>query len=165
MSRNRNRNVKVLPNYYDFTSFKYDLDEADPKSRDRILADNLFGEDLSLKSESAIIFFSQIANLSVQKNAVNEMKLKEANESNELLNSTNENICLNLLIGSNSKGNLNVSSSSSLSWDDNYEIEITRKVQHELEILDKVFKNEIDIPDYYDKNEIEEWMHKFPNLT
>lgn len=57
-----------------------------------------------------------------------------------------------------------LSSSSSLSWSDDYETETTKKVFDELKVLDRVLKGEIPIPLKCDKEEYEEWMDFFPNL-
>lgn len=59
-----------------------------------------------------------------------------------------------------------LSSSSSLSWsDDHYETETSKKVYDELIKIDQVLRGEEDIPSYYDRDEFEEWMNLFPNLT
>lgn len=57
-----------------------------------------------------------------------------------------------------------LSSSSSLSWSDDYETETTKKVYDELNRLDKVFKGEESIPPNYDSEECQEWMEYFPYL-
>ncbi|KAJ8958266.1 hypothetical protein NQ318_017410 [Aromia moschata] len=57
-----------------------------------------------------------------------------------------------------------LSSSSSLSWSDEYESETTKKVQDELERMDRVLRGEEPIPPHYDKDEYEQWMNIFPDL-
>lgn len=57
------------------------------------------------------------------------------------------------------------SSSSSLSWSDEYEVEQSKKVLEELNRLDKVFRRIEPIPSDYDAEEIEEWLECFPGLT
>lgn len=57
-----------------------------------------------------------------------------------------------------------LSSSSSLSWSDDYETETTKKVYDELKRLDSVLKGEEPIPSDYDMEECTEWMKYFPNL-
>ncbi|XP_030758909.1 uncharacterized protein LOC115884459 [Sitophilus oryzae] len=56
-----------------------------------------------------------------------------------------------------------VSSSSSLSWSDDYDSEVNKKVQTELEKIDRCFQG-FDVPLAYDKAEIEEWRTFFPHL-
>lgn len=59
-----------------------------------------------------------------------------------------------------------LSSSSSLSWsDDHYESETSKKVYDELNKIDQVLRGEAPIPSCYDKDEFEQWMNLFPNLT
>lgn len=57
-----------------------------------------------------------------------------------------------------------LSSSSSLSWSDDYETETTKKVYDELRRLDRVLKGEEPIPPDYNMEECKEWMDYFPNL-
>ena len=56
------------------------------------------------------------------------------------------------------------SSSSSLSWGEEYKSEASKKLREELERMDGVLRGAEPIPDHYDKEEYEEWMHFFPNL-
>jgi len=57
-----------------------------------------------------------------------------------------------------------LSSSSSLSWSDEYESEINKKVQLELEKLDRIFQGLENDSISYDINEIAEWKLHFPNI-
>lgn len=79
-------------------------------------------------------------------------------EDDKSVDSDVESIILDL----NKLGGL--SSSSSLSWSDDYETETTKKVYDELRRLDRVLKGEETIPPNYDKDECEQWMTRFPNL-
>lgn len=79
-------------------------------------------------------------------------------EGDKSMDSDIESIILDL----NKLGGL--SSSSSLSWSDDYETETTKKVYDELKRLDRVIKAEEPIPPNYDKEECEQWMTHFPNL-
>lgn len=67
-----------------------------------------------------------------------------------------------LILDLNNLGGL--SSSSSLSWSDDYETETTKKVYDELKRLDRVLKGEEPIPTNYDQVECEEWMNFFSNI-
>lgn len=57
-----------------------------------------------------------------------------------------------------------LSSSSSLSWSDEYESETTKMVHEELERIDRVLRGEEPIPPEYDRDEFEQWMTFFPNV-
>lgn len=57
-----------------------------------------------------------------------------------------------------------LSSSSSLSWSDDYEKETTKKIYDELKRLNSVLKGDEPIPPDYDMEECNEWMNYFPNL-
>ncbi|XP_076253289.1 uncharacterized protein LOC143191789 isoform X3 [Rhynchophorus ferrugineus] len=56
-----------------------------------------------------------------------------------------------------------ISSSSSLTWSDDYDYEVSKRVQSELERIDRCFQG-IGVPTYY-KEEINEWLHFFPHLS
>lgn len=62
--------------------------------------------------------------------------------------------------------NLSVSksSSSSLSWGEDCEIEATQKVKYEYEKMNKVLSGLEPIPPYYDKDEYKLWIKTFPSL-
>ncbi|ERL91900.1 uncharacterized protein LOC109541476 [Dendroctonus ponderosae] len=57
-----------------------------------------------------------------------------------------------------------LSSGSSLSWSEEYESEVTRKVQLELEKIDMIFKGVENESAMYDMKEIAEWKRFFPNI-
>ncbi|XP_050305684.1 uncharacterized protein LOC126742876 [Anthonomus grandis grandis] len=57
-----------------------------------------------------------------------------------------------------------LSSSSSLSWSEDYESEVGKKVQSELEKLDRLFQGLDEDPSPYDLQEIHEWKQFFPYL-
>ncbi|EEZ97383.1 uncharacterized protein LOC657163 [Tribolium castaneum] len=56
------------------------------------------------------------------------------------------------------------SSSSSLSWGEEYKSEASKQVKEELERMDRVLRGEEPIPSHYDQEEYQEWMQFFPNL-
>ncbi|XP_044263015.1 uncharacterized protein LOC123010303 isoform X2 [Tribolium madens] len=56
------------------------------------------------------------------------------------------------------------SSSSSLSWGEEYKSEASKQVRDELERMDRVLRGEEPIPSNYDQEEYQEWMEFFPNL-
>ncbi|RZC40563.1 hypothetical protein BDFB_008194 [Asbolus verrucosus] len=56
------------------------------------------------------------------------------------------------------------SSSSSLSWGDEYKSEASKQVRNELERMDRVLQGLEPIPPNYDEEEYKEWMEFFPNL-
>ncbi|KAL1506403.1 hypothetical protein ABEB36_005773 [Hypothenemus hampei] len=56
------------------------------------------------------------------------------------------------------------SSSSSLSWSEEYEAEISKRVQTELEKLDRVFQGLETNPETYDLDEIALWKRYFPRV-
>jgi hypothetical protein len=56
------------------------------------------------------------------------------------------------------------SSSSSLSWGEEYKSDASKQVRAELERMDRVLRGEEPIPANYDAEEYEEWMEFFPNL-
>lgn len=84
--------------------------------------------------------------------------LQMTTEGDETVDSDIESIILDL----NNLGGL--SSSSSLSWSDDYETETSKKVYDELKKLDQVLKGDEPIPASYDKEECQEWMQCFPKL-
>ncbi|XP_025828913.1 uncharacterized protein LOC112904031 isoform X2 [Agrilus planipennis] len=57
------------------------------------------------------------------------------------------------------------SSSSSLSGYEDFETEATHKVENELIQMNKVLQKEVPILDHYDKEEYEQWMHMFPDVS
>ncbi|VEN46420.1 unnamed protein product [Callosobruchus maculatus] len=57
------------------------------------------------------------------------------------------------------------SSSSSLSWSDEYDSDTSKKIQEELQLINRVLQGEEDIPPHFDKDEFEQWMSAFPNLS
>lgn len=74
------------------------------------------------------------------------------------------NICLNHYIVDIFDLKLSeISASSSLTWSDDYDYEVSKKVQSELEKIDRCFQG-IEKPIYY-KEEIDEWLHYFPHLS
>lgn len=91
-------------------------------------------------------------------NSKERFNFKTKAEDDKTVDSDVESIILDL----NKLGGL--SSSSSLSWSDDYEAETTRKVYDELKRLDMVLKGEVPIPSNYDEEECKEWMDCFPNL-
>nr|CAI5823979.1 unnamed protein product [Callosobruchus analis] len=57
------------------------------------------------------------------------------------------------------------SSSSSLSWSDEYDSDTSKKIQEELQLINRVLQGEEDIPAHFDRDEFEQWMTNFPNLS
>ncbi|CAG9768743.1 unnamed protein product [Ceutorhynchus assimilis] len=57
-----------------------------------------------------------------------------------------------------------LSSSSSLSWSEDYESEVAKKVESELEKLDRIFQGTENETTNYDLDEIAEWKQFFPNV-
>ncbi|KAG5861643.1 hypothetical protein JTB14_025657 [Gonioctena quinquepunctata] len=57
------------------------------------------------------------------------------------------------------------SSSSSLGWSDEYEGSTTKKVYEELKRMNSVLRGEEVLPPHYDKEEYEQWMKTFPNIS
>ncbi|CAH1959338.1 unnamed protein product [Acanthoscelides obtectus] len=58
-----------------------------------------------------------------------------------------------------------LSSSSSLSWSDEYDSDMSKKIQEELELMNRMLQGKEEIPARYDKKEFRQWMTTFPNLS
>nr|CAH7726994.1 unnamed protein product [Callosobruchus chinensis] len=58
-----------------------------------------------------------------------------------------------------------LSSSSSLSWSDEYDSDTSKKIQEELQLINRVLKGEEEIPSHFDKDEFQQWMTTFPHLS
>ncbi|CAG9864256.1 unnamed protein product [Phyllotreta striolata] len=57
-----------------------------------------------------------------------------------------------------------IDSWSSLSDENEYEIELTKKLHEKLKRIDRVLKKQEDFPHHYDREEIALWMNTFPNV-
>ncbi|XP_018573861.1 uncharacterized protein LOC108912917 [Anoplophora glabripennis] len=140
MSKSRNRSVKILP--HDFSSLIQKFSEDNKEMKNRNL--DYFGEniqDVNIQSPYTPLF--------------TEIPQSFSATSNSEIDSIT--LDLNKLSG--------LSSSSSLSWSDEYESEISQKVLNELERMDRVLRREEPIPLHYDKDEYEQWMNTFPNIS
>lgn len=138
MSKSRNRSVKILP--HDFSSLIQKFSE-NKEMKNRNL--DYFGEnvqDVNIQSPYTPLFSETPQSFSATSNSeIDSITLD-----------------LNKLSG--------LSSSSSLSWSDEYDSEISQKVLNELERMDRVLQREEPIPLHYDKDEYEQWMNTFPNI-
>lgn len=140
MSKTRNRSVKILP--HDFSSLLQKFSENNKNTKNRNV--DYFGEniqDVNIHSPYTPLF-SEIPPQSFP------------TTSNSEIDSIT--LDLNKLSG--------LSSSSSLSWSDEFESETSQKVLDELERMDRVLRREEPIPPHYDKDEYEQWMNTFPNI-
>lgn len=54
-------------------------------------------------------------------------------------------------------------SSSTLSWEDDYEYKYTEKVANEMRLMERVLQGKESIPSNYDEDEYRQWMNKFPS--
>lgn len=138
MSKSRNRSLKILP--HDFSSLIQKFNE-NKEMKNRNL--DYFGEnvqDVNIQSPYTPLFAETPQSFSATSNSeIDSITLD-----------------LNKLSG--------LSSSSSLSWSDEYDSEISQKVLNELERMDRVLRREEPIPLHYDKDEYEQWMNTFPNI-
>ncbi|KAF2894171.1 hypothetical protein ILUMI_12004 [Ignelater luminosus] len=57
------------------------------------------------------------------------------------------------------------SSSSSVSWSDEFDTEATQHVQNELERMERVLQGKEPIPPHYNRDEYEQWIKTFPQLS
>lgn len=56
------------------------------------------------------------------------------------------------------------SSSSSVSWSDDFDTEATQHVQDEFERMERVLQGQEPIPPHYNRDEYEQWIKIFPQL-
>jgi len=147
--KRKSRSVVTLPKVNDKTVH-------DPKKLEKTSFDECLGEDIQdFKTTN-----SQVTNTdgNFGKRGLNE---DSHTLSNWLSASGSE---FEDLLDLNTKPS-GLSSSSSLSWSEDYEVEVTKKVQVELEKLHKAFQGSGKVPPPQDPEEIEEWKHFFPNLS
>ncbi|KAJ8911961.1 hypothetical protein NQ315_012772 [Exocentrus adspersus] len=142
MSKTRNRSVKILP--HNFSSLLQKLSENSNDENNAHV--DYFGEnikDVNIRSPYTPLLNEAAENIFCNTNCNSEVD--------------SITLDLNKLSG--------LSSSSSLSWSDEYESEISKKVLEELERMDRVLRREEPIPPYYDRDEYEQWMNTFPNIS
>ncbi|KAF5295065.1 hypothetical protein FQA39_LY13216 [Lamprigera yunnana] len=57
------------------------------------------------------------------------------------------------------------SSSSSISWSDDFDVEATKRVQLEFERMERILQGQEPIPSHYNKDEYKQWIKTFPQLS
>ncbi|KAK4882993.1 hypothetical protein RN001_006312 [Aquatica leii] len=57
------------------------------------------------------------------------------------------------------------SSSSSISWSDDFDTEATKRVQIEFERMERILQGKEPIPLHYNKDEYQQWINTFPQLS
>ncbi|KAF5273020.1 hypothetical protein FQR65_LT04762 [Abscondita terminalis] len=57
------------------------------------------------------------------------------------------------------------SSSSSISWSDDFDVDATKRVQQEFERMERILQGKEPIPLHYNKDEYKQWISTFPQLS